>query len=245
MIEIASIIIAIIALVGTLVSASITGWLAIYSDEHKLRLESEKMMAKYRDPLLLAAQDLQSRLYNILDNGFLTYVHGPKELKDLLFLHTSYLVGQYFSWNYILRRRTQFLCYHIEEDNKEVTEILEKINGVFSTISYRDRGWPFMLWRGQQQGIGEIMTINDNGELLCMGYAAFVLKWTEDEKFRKWFDTIHTSIDDLGKAGDQNDINHSYWRCVEGLVTDPDAVTLAKELDGFPLALATAGAYLD
>ncbi|PVH67512.1 HET-domain-containing protein [Cadophora sp. DSE1049] len=29
------------------------------------------------------------------------------------------------------------------------------------------------------------------------------------------------------------------------LITDPDAVNLAKELDGFPLALATAGAYLD
>ncbi|KAN0085501.1 HET domain containing protein [Elaphomyces granulatus] len=31
----------------------------------------------------------------------------------------------------------------------------------------------------------------------------------------------------------------------EGLVDDPDVVKLAKELDGLPLALATAGAYLD
>ncbi|PVH75977.1 HET-domain-containing protein [Cadophora sp. DSE1049] len=31
----------------------------------------------------------------------------------------------------------------------------------------------------------------------------------------------------------------------QGLITDPDAVKLAKELDGLPLALATAGAYLD
>ena len=29
------------------------------------------------------------------------------------------------------------------------------------------------------------------------------------------------------------------------LMLDPDAVKLAKELDGLPLALATAGAYLD
>jgi hypothetical protein len=28
-------------------------------------------------------------------------------------------------------------------------------------------------------------------------------------------------------------------------MADPDAVRLAKELDGLPLALATAGAYLD
>ncbi|PQE13523.1 nb-arc and tpr domain protein [Rutstroemia sp. NJR-2017a WRK4] len=31
----------------------------------------------------------------------------------------------------------------------------------------------------------------------------------------------------------------------EGLRSDPDAIMLAKELDGLPLALATAGAYLD
>ncbi|KAN0067119.1 HET domain containing protein [Elaphomyces granulatus] len=31
----------------------------------------------------------------------------------------------------------------------------------------------------------------------------------------------------------------------EGLIDDPDAVRVAKELDGLPLALATAGAYLD
>ncbi|KAF8846559.1 kinesin light chain 1 [Acephala macrosclerotiorum] len=31
----------------------------------------------------------------------------------------------------------------------------------------------------------------------------------------------------------------------KGLIKDPDAVRLAKELDGLPLALATAGAYLD
>ncbi|KAH8598606.1 hypothetical protein B0O99DRAFT_567078 [Bisporella sp. PMI_857] len=31
----------------------------------------------------------------------------------------------------------------------------------------------------------------------------------------------------------------------QGLIMDPDAMKLAQELDGFPLALATAGAYLD
>jgi len=206
MIEIASITIAVISLLGALVSAGITGWLTIYSDERKLRFQSEKLMAKYRDPLLLAAQDLQSRLYNILELGFSTYVDGPKEWKDLLFLHTSYLVGQYFSWTYILRRQTQFLCFSMEKDNRELTETLETIQYVFSTIKYGVPGRPFMLWRGQQQGIGEIMTIKDNGELLCMGYAAFVLKWTEDENFRRWFHDIENSIGTLGKAMNQNDI---------------------------------------
>ncbi|KAF2434896.1 TPR-like protein [Tothia fuscella] len=37
-----------------------------------------------------------------------------------------------------------------------------------------------------------------------------------------------------------SDISHR-----EGVIDDPDAAELAKELDGLPLALATAGAYLD
>ncbi|KAH8600126.1 kinesin light chain [Bisporella sp. PMI_857] len=37
----------------------------------------------------------------------------------------------------------------------------------------------------------------------------------------------------------------SYTSRREGLVNDPDVIKLAKELDGFPLALATAGAYLN
>ena len=34
-----------------------------------------------------------------------------------------------------------------------------------------------MLWRGQQIAIGEVMTINDGGEPMCIGYAAFHQKW--------------------------------------------------------------------
>ncbi|KAH8595393.1 hypothetical protein B0O99DRAFT_155706 [Bisporella sp. PMI_857] len=48
----------------------------------------------------------------------------------------------------------------------------------------------------------------------------------------------------LGNVGDSLVILSSVSRRQE-LVNDPDAVKLAEELDGFPLALATAGAYLN
>jgi len=70
MVDVASIIVAVISLVGALVAAGFTAWFTYFSDERKRLSESEKLIAKYRDPLLLACQDLQSRLYNITDQGF-------------------------------------------------------------------------------------------------------------------------------------------------------------------------------
>ncbi|KAH9203501.1 P-loop containing nucleoside triphosphate hydrolase protein, partial [Leptodontidium sp. 2 PMI_412] len=48
----------------------------------------------------------------------------------------------------------------------------------------------------------------------------------------------------LGDVRDSLEILSTVSRRQE-LISDPDAVNLAKELDGLPLALATAGAYLD
>ncbi|KAH6665614.1 kinesin light chain [Halenospora varia] len=55
----------------------------------------------------------------------------------------------------------------------------------------------------------------------------------------------HTiQIRKLGDVGDSLEILSNTSRR-ERLIDDPDAIKLAKELDGLPLALATAGAYLD
>src|SRR2546421_7758617 len=108
MVDVVSIVISVISFLGALLAAGITGWFTIYSDERKRLSESEKLVAKYRDPLLLAARDLQSRLFNILDNNLLgRFVNVPEESKNIgLICYTSFLVGQYFAWTYILRRKT-------------------------------------------------------------------------------------------------------------------------------------------
>lgn len=194
MVDVASIVISIVSVVGALLAAGITGWFAIYSDQRKRLSESEKLIAKYRDPLLLAAKDLQSRFYNILEQGLLSYIHGPGEWKDILLLYTAFLVGQYFSWVYVLRRQAQFLCFSTDKDNLELAKKLDEIQRVFSTDGYGPAGAPFMLWRGQQMAIGEIMTVKEDGELFCMGYAAFKQKWLHDDVFRGWFQSIEEGI---------------------------------------------------
>jgi hypothetical protein len=195
MVDVVSIVIAVISFVGTLLTASVTAWFAYFSDERKRLSEAEKLIAKYRDPLLLAAQDLQSRLYNITDWNLTTYFRKDGQKKDYVQLHTAFLVGQYFSWIYILRQKAQFLRLRTDNFNKKLTEALGNIAGEFATDEYDEDGAPFMLWRGEQMAMGEVMTIKDGKDgshLFCMGYAAFRQKWREDRPVR--------AMDELAEA---------------------------------------------
>lgn len=53
MVDVASITVAVISLAGSIAVAIASGVLTIYSDERKARLETERLLRKYRDPLLL------------------------------------------------------------------------------------------------------------------------------------------------------------------------------------------------
>ena len=65
MVEIA-IIVAAISLVSALAAAAFTGWWTYYSAERTRLIDAQKLVDRYSDPILLAAQDLQERLYKIL-----------------------------------------------------------------------------------------------------------------------------------------------------------------------------------
>src|SRR3954470_11845467 len=73
--------------------------------------EVERVMSRFREPLIRAAYDLQSRLYNIVTQGFLTvyWVNGTEEERDYVVNNTLFLIAQFFGWNEIIRREVQFL----------------------------------------------------------------------------------------------------------------------------------------
>lgn len=213
----ASIIIAALALIGTLASAGAATWFAFYSDNRKLLSESEKVLSKYRDPLLLAAQDLQSRLYNITERGFVGGGKGDNPVHAVQY--TSFLVGQYFAWIYILRREAQFMRFDTNRNNRTVTKMLNDIASTFATNSFDNdnlhfRNLPCMLWRGEQRALGEMMAIPDNNQLYCMGFVAFHKKWEDDPSFRAWFQPI---ADGLGPEGAKRDLR---FRHLQHLLVD-------------------------
>ena len=54
----------------------------------------------------------------------------------------------------------------------------------------------------------------DQGQLYCMGFAAFAHKYDNDAEFKKWFQPIDTGIDLLAAAGKRGDTvaNHRLRR---------------------------------
>lgn len=194
MADTAAIVIAVISLVGSIMSAGITAIVTLHSDRLKRHSESEKLVAEYRDPLLLASMELQSRLYNILEQDFLCYYEN-KARRDLVDVYTAFLIGQFFSWTYILRRQVQFLRFSSNKSNQKLSRAIEAIQKSFSTDMYGKDDSDFMLWRGEQLAIGEIMTVSDDGELFCLQYSQFIQKFkSADAPFKDYFNPITEGI---------------------------------------------------
>lgn len=187
---------AVISLVGSITKAAISAFVTLRSDRVKRLSESEILVAKYRDPLLLATADLQSHLHNIYQRRLLSDYHQNRSKKDYVDFWTPYVVGQYFSWVYILRRQVQFSQFSTDKNNKKLSDALDAIQKSFSTDYYTlsdlDEAL-FMLWRGQQMAIGEIMTVTEGEELFCMRYSAFSSNYKSDT-FQRWFEPISEGI---------------------------------------------------
>jgi hypothetical protein len=189
MIDVSTIVVAVLSLVGTLL-IGIAGILYTWnSDDRKRRSEAENLVAKYRDPLMIAAHDLRSRLYGLSDLGLAEFHRGDADHRDNLRMYTAFVVGQYLSWSYVLRRQAQFLKFSTNKKNNDLTRILAQITDCFASGSLKTDpdDAPFRLWRAQQIAIGELMTVHEGSELYCMGYAAFrnayhtsVIKQKED-----------------------------------------------------------------
>jgi hypothetical protein len=203
MIDVVSIVIAVVSLIGSLIAAGFTGWITYYVDEVRRRADAKRLVAKYRDPLLLASLDLQSRIWNLVQQNLLVY-HQDNNKRDLIYVYTAFLVGQFLSWTYILRREAQFLRFSTQKNNRKLARTLEALTSTFGTDATEGQT-PFMLWRGQQMAIGEIMTKGDGGQLYCIGYSTFYHKYQNEPDFRQWFIPIEKGIGWLVNAREQRD----------------------------------------
>jgi hypothetical protein len=152
----------------------------------------EEVIGRYRDPLLSAAFELQSRIYNFVRGGFAGYLQSryPAD-KSYTVNSTLFVIAQYLAWAEALRRGVQFLDLGDVERNRQLVSRLEAIRGTFSTDT-RFTG-PFRIFRAEQRAIGEIMLESSGtGQLMempwqCVGYATFCSKLERDQSFASWF----------------------------------------------------------
>ena len=189
-----AIVIALIALAGSIFSTVLT---VVGAPVLQSRREANVVLETYRKPLVAAAYELQSRLYNILHNQFLDiYLVWGKSGKEQAALGTTlYVFAQFFGWREIIRREIQVLRFQGDEETREVSRLLNEIEGVFYTDAF---GPQFMIWRIEQRGFGERMILTSDGKPTCMGYATFL---DSKSTMKGWLDPLETDLRQLDERG--------------------------------------------
>jgi hypothetical protein len=142
------------------------------------RIESEKALSHYREPLARAAYDLQSRLYNILEQGLIPayFDNGDERERSYVVDNTAFLVAQYFAWTEIIRRDIQYIDLGQDKQTRQLARLQDDIYALFQTDRF-DR--MFRVFAGEQRAIGERMIRDGRRGPECAGYGAFLDQLTK------------------------------------------------------------------
>jgi hypothetical protein len=202
-------------LVSAVVTILVTGlgvflgaWFSVRQARKERLDRAEDLATRFREPLLQAAYNLQSRLYNIAKQDFLGRFLSAEEAsqqeRDYAVQNTCYLFGQYLAWVEIIRRESQYVDPRSRENNRLIVEKLEQVRHRLAD-SDRVDDRPLRLFRGEQRAVGELMLesvptpVGDLPRWECLGYARFVDRLTGDPKFAAWFKPLEEGIDTLAK----------------------------------------------
>jgi hypothetical protein len=163
--------------------------------------QAEEILSRYREPLLLAAQNFHSRLFRIVDNNALASLHcGDADNERYVRNHTVYVIAEYLCWTWIIHHDQSFLDLGVEEHNRKLVQHLEEVH---SAIADQAMPRPLRLYRGEQRAIGEIMrtatgTTEPRSESL--GYAEFCTRLDDDPEFIQWLGRLRSGLDEIANT---------------------------------------------
>jgi len=171
--------------------------------ETERREASQDIVRRYREPLLLAAFDLQARLCNIVEDGFAArHLSSPDpDEQHYARASTLYRIADYLGWAEILRRDLQFLDLGEDSRTHALVERLDSLSRTFANTDWYPRS-AFRLFRDEQRAVGEIIlepAVGDVRQYQCIGYATFVTRLDADTAFSRWFRRLGTEISQLAQ----------------------------------------------
>jgi hypothetical protein len=185
----AAVVVALIALVGTVANIGLTYALTIRSESRRARLKTDADWDRMLSSLELAAHELRQRLGSILSGDFLEEYGPGSPRKDEAVLSTLFRFAQYFGWSEIARRKLRGADIHGPEA-RELRDLQSTVGRIFATD--RDYGsGPFMVWREAQRAVGELMIIHDGDIIDTLGVAGFLDKV---EAVRPWLGRMEDAI---------------------------------------------------
>lgn len=175
MVLISSIISGGFAIASVVISVGITTYNQNRINKINNAMETKKKHQYYLEPLIRSAADLQSRIYNILEGGFINryYYNGSERNKSYVINNTVFLVAQFFAWTEAARIDIQFLNLESDLKTRKLSELQSKIYSLIQTDSL---GPYFIFFAGEQRAIGEQMLIKIDKGYNCIGYGEFLRK---------------------------------------------------------------------
>ncbi len=207
-----AIVLALIALAGSLVSTSIT---VFGAPALQARNDAKKALEIYREPLLAASYELQARLYNILRLNFVErYINDDSSGKrNSAIESTMYVFAQFFGWRDIIRREVQYLRFSRDRQTREIGKLLREIGETLLSDMY---GSQFMIWRVEQRGLGERMIVSEQSKMTCIGYASFIERRIS---MQEWLQPLEYDLEHLGDGGHRRltDLQHLLLELVRQL----------------------------
>ena len=211
-----AVVVALVSATVAVCSAGVTAFTAVRSIrlQHALTLEraeldrqqaSEEVVRRYREPLLLAASDLQARICNIVQDGFLVrhLASADPAEQEYARVSTLYRIGDYFGWTEILRRGLQFLDLGDDRRTRDLAGLLAQVSRTFSDTALYPAG-VFCLFRDEQRALGEIMLQPADQDPLhwqCVGYATFTARLETDPGFSRWFQRLSSQTGAIASPG--------------------------------------------
>jgi hypothetical protein len=184
----AAIIVALIALAGTIANIGSTYYLSALAERRRQQKRSDARWRRYQASLAFVAEELSSRIGNILGGEFLD-AYGRGAYQQEAIQTTLFRFAQYFGWSEIVRRYTRDPDPRHVERAQRIQELQGEVAQIFSTDNYSRGG--FMIWREAQHAVGELMITRDEDIVDTMGAAQFVAKI---DRFRPWMSRMEDMI---------------------------------------------------
>ncbi len=174
---------------------------ALFRESNSDEARTRALIARYCKPLLRSAQNLQSRLHDILYGDYLLkYCRGSVLDRAHAVHSTLYMVGEYLAYVETIRRQLRVLDSYSVEQERKLANLLEQVTRSFSTQTLEST---FRLLRAQQAIIGNIMQaapymVGDKGSG-PIGVDEFCTRLYNAE-FSQWFVHLQEGIELLAAA---------------------------------------------
>ena len=132
-------------------------WTWASDRERERRSVRERISALYVNPYLSACEDLQSRIYNILELGGLSLLR--KRYPDGSYAEeTLYLIFRYFGWAVAVERHGEYA------QDPSVMRLGSAVRSAFSRASSVEQVGPFNFFHAEQKAMGKLVMTTMEGQ---------------------------------------------------------------------------------